>query len=51
MMSIGLHMRIIGHPARAAGLERLLDHVSGFADVWVTRRIDIARHWAATHPA
>jgi allantoinase len=27
MMSVGLHMRLIGHPARAAGLERLLDYV------------------------
>ena len=51
MLSIGLHMRIIGHPARAAGLQRLLDHMSKTAGVWVTRRIDIARHWAATHPA
>ncbi len=50
MLSIGLHMRIIGHPARAAGLERLLDHIGRVADVWVTRRIDIARHWAANHP-
>ena len=50
MLSIGLHMRIIGHPARAAGLERLLDHVGRFPGVWVTRRIDIARHWAANHP-
>jgi allantoinase len=50
MMSIGLHMRIIGHPARAAGLEKLLDHVSRHPGVWITRRIDIARHWAATHP-
>ena len=51
MLSIGLHQRLIGHPARAAGLERLLDHVGRFAGVWVTRRLDIARHWAATHPA
>ena len=50
MLSIGLHMRIIGHPARAAGLERLLDHVGRFPGVWVARRIDIARHWAANHP-
>jgi allantoinase len=50
MLSVGLHMRIIGHPARAGGLERLLDHVSRFPDVWITRRIEIARHWAATHP-
>ena len=50
MMSIGLHMRIIGHPARAAGLARLLDHVQRFSDVWITRRLDIARHWARTFP-
>ena len=50
MMSVGLHMRLIGHPARAAGLERLLDYIGGHKDVWITRRIDIARHWVATHP-
>jgi peptidoglycan/xylan/chitin deacetylase (PgdA/CDA1 family) len=50
MMSVGLHMRLIGHPARAAGLERLLDYLGKIEGVWVTRRIDIARHWMATHP-
>jgi len=50
MMSVGLHARMIGHPARAAGLERFLDYVQGRADVWITRRIDIARHWIETHP-
>ncbi|HUP35647.1 MAG TPA: allantoinase PuuE [Candidatus Limnocylindria bacterium] len=50
MMSVGLHMRLIGHPARAAGLERLLDHMLKQEGVWITRRIDIARHWIATHP-
>ena len=51
MMSIGLHMRIIGHPARAAGLQRLLDHIGRFDGVWITRRLDIARHWIARFPA
>ena len=50
MMSIGLHMRLMGHPGRAAGLARLLDHIQAKDGVWVTRRIDIARHWVATHP-
>jgi allantoinase len=50
MMSVGLHMRLIGHPARAVGLERLLDHIMKHEGVWVTRRLDIARHWIATHP-
>jgi len=51
MMSVGLHMRLIGHPARAAGLERFLDYVAGHENVWITRRADIAKHWAETHPA
>jgi len=50
MMSVGLHMRLIGHPARAAGLRRLLDYIMTKKDVWVTRRIDIAEHWLKTHP-
>jgi len=50
MMSVGMHMRLLGHPARAAGLQRFLDYVAGHAGVWITRRGDIARHWMATHP-
>jgi peptidoglycan/xylan/chitin deacetylase (PgdA/CDA1 family) len=50
MMSVGLHMRLIGHPARAAGLARLLEHMLARKDVWICRRIDIARHWIAAHP-
>jgi allantoinase len=50
MMSVGLHMRLIGHPARAAGLERFLDHVMKHDDVWIARRVDIARHWISEHP-
>lgn len=51
MLSIGLHQRLIGHPARAAGLQRLLDHIGRFDGVWVTRRLDIARHWVVKFPA
>jgi allantoinase len=50
MMSVGLHNRIIGHPGRAAGLQRFLDYVAGFGDVWVCRRADIAQHWIDHHP-
>jgi hypothetical protein len=32
------------------GLQRLLDHMQSRAGVWITRRIDIARHFAAVHP-
>lgn len=50
MMSIGLHCRLAGRPGRAAALGRFLDYVLAFEDVWICRRIDIARHWHATHP-
>ncbi|WP_426104000.1 allantoinase PuuE [Massilia sp. TSP1-1-2] len=50
MLSIGLHCRIVGRPGRAAALARFLDYVQGHDKVWITRRIDIARHWKATHP-
>jgi putative urate catabolism protein len=50
MMSVGLHGRIVGKPARAAALARFLDHVIASGDAWVARRIDIARHWMKVHP-
>ncbi len=50
MMSIGLHCRLIGRPGKIAGLKRFLDYAQGHDGVWFPRRIDIARHWAATHP-
>jgi putative urate catabolism protein len=51
MMSVGLHARISGHPARAMALARFLDYVRGRDAVWICRREDIARHWIAAHPA
>ena len=51
MLSIGLHCRLVGRPGRAASLARFLDYVQSHDKVWVAKRIDIARHWAATHPA
>lgn len=51
MMSVGLHPRISGHPARARALARLLDYVQGHEAVWICRREEIARHWIAEHPA
>ena len=50
MMSVGLHGRIVGRPARLAGLARFLDYIQARERVWVARRIDIARHWLAEHP-
>jgi putative urate catabolism protein len=51
MMSVGLHCRLVGRPGRAAALARFLDHVQKHDRVWVCRRVDIARHWRARHPA
>jgi putative urate catabolism protein len=50
MLSIGLHCRLVGRPGRAAALARFLDYVQGHEQVWITRRIDIARHWRQHHP-
>jgi len=50
MMSVGLHCRLAGRPGRAAALGRFLDYVQSKSGVWTCRRIDIARHWHATHP-
>jgi allantoinase len=50
MLSIGLHCRLSGRPGRAAALARFLDYVQSYDKVWITRRIDIANHWHATHP-
>ena len=51
MMSIGLHARIIGRPGRFMGLQKFLNHISTYEDVWICRRADIARHWLKVHPA
>ena len=50
MMSIGLHGRIAGKPARAAAVARFLDHVQKHDKVWIAKRIDIACHWLKVHP-
>ncbi|MBL8302210.1 MAG: allantoinase PuuE [Ideonella sp.] len=50
MMSIGMHCRLLGKPGRISALQRFLDHVTSREHVWICRRVDIARHWRATHP-
>ena len=45
MMSVGLHCRLIGRPGRIQSLKRFLDYVLKFEDVWICKRIDIAKHW------
>jgi len=49
MLSIGLHCRLVGRPARAAALSRFLDYVQDHEAAWVCRRVDIARHWHDQH--
>ncbi|HEY8973525.1 MAG TPA: allantoinase PuuE [Burkholderiaceae bacterium] len=50
MMSIGMHCRLLGRPGRLRALQRFLDHVQRHERVWITRRVDIARHWRQVHP-
>lgn len=49
MMSVGLHCRLAGRPGRAAAVAEFLDYVLSHDDVWLARRIDIARHWREHH--
>jgi allantoinase len=50
MLSVGLHTRIIGRPARISGLEKILQKMKSKGHVWFARREDIARHWLKTVP-
>ena len=50
MMSIGLHCRIAGTPARSRAFVEFLDDVRRFPGVWFARRVDIARWWLAQRP-
>jgi allantoinase len=50
LLSIGLHDRLIGRPARAVGLIKLLDYMREKGDVWFCTGADIAAHWRKTHP-
>lgn len=50
MLNIGLHPRMAGHPGRARGLARFLDHISAHEGVWVCKRDEIARHWRSSFP-
>ena len=50
MMSIGMHCRLLGRPARFKALQRFLDHIEKHDRVWVCRRVDIAKHWIKEHP-
>jgi allantoinase len=51
LMSLGLHLRIIGRPGRIGALRRFLLHVSQHRGVWITTRRAVAEHFAACVPA
>lgn len=50
ILSIGLHCRLAGRPARAEAVRRFLEHAQAHDGVWFATRLDIARHWKAEHP-
>ena len=50
MLSVGMHCRLLGRPGRLRALQRFLDYVQSHDKVWITRRIDIAKHWLSQHP-
>ncbi len=45
MMSVGLHLRMLGRPGRIAALEQMLTEMRARPGTWIARRDDIARHW------
>jgi allantoinase len=49
MMSIGLHMRLAGHPARSEAVSKFIAYAKSHPGVWFAKRIDIARHWQEHH--
>lgn len=49
MMTVGLHLRTIGRPARIWGLDRVLRHIRGKGGAWIARRDEVARHWLRVH--
>jgi len=51
MMSVGLHCRLIGRPGRIQSLKKFLDYALKFNDVWICKRIDIAKHWIKNYPS
>jgi peptidoglycan/xylan/chitin deacetylase (PgdA/CDA1 family) len=50
MMSLGVHLRIVGRPGRIGALARFIDHVRRHDGVWIATRREIAEHWAREHP-
>lgn len=45
MMSVGLHLRMLGRPGRMQALRDMLAEMTRRPGVWIARRDAIARHW------
>jgi allantoinase len=50
IMSLGVHLRIIGRPGRIGAFAKFMQHVAAHKDVWVASRVAIARHFAELNP-
>ncbi len=48
-MTVSLHNRLSGHPARSQGIERFLDYIGQIDRVWIASRVEVARHWHTHH--
>ncbi len=51
MMTVSLHSRVSGQPARFEAVQRLLDFAAQHDGIWFASRGEIARHWINVHPA
>jgi len=51
MMSLGVHLRIIGRPGRIGALQSFLEHVTAKPDVWIATRLAIAEHFKTQNPS
>ena len=50
MMSLGVHLRIIGRPGRIRALDRFIRHAKSRPGVWIATREEIATWWTREHP-
>jgi urate oxidase len=46
MLTIGLHLRIVGRPGRINALRDILNFIKSDPRIWIATRTEIARHWA-----
>jgi len=51
MMTIALHSRISGQPARSSALEEIIARIQGSGGAWFATRLEIADVWSRQNPA